>query len=139
MKPQPKRVPSDACEVIIDGEVCRPHEGEAVYLISSETVGETRLRVRFAQMLDELEAVKGDKDAFARSNAILDRHYAELIEHLAERVFSWDWTDLRGRPLPPPVGDDGKALGLLRLRAPELYWLMNAVAPQETEDERKNA
>lgn len=137
-KPVPRRIPSDDCEVTIDGEVYRPHEGEWVEMISSESVGELRIRVELAQLGPKLEALEGEPDAGIRYNALMDAHYVSLCEHLAERVVAWNWTDLRGRPLSPPTDDQGRPLGLLRLRANELYWLMNAVAPQESAESRKN-
>ncbi len=137
-KPRPRHIPSDGCGVRIDGEVYYPHEGEWVELVASETIGELRARVAFARLGPELDAVKGEPDEGRQMNAIMEAHYASLTEHLAERIFEWSWTDLHGRPLPSPADGDGKPLGLLKLRADELYWLLTATAP-EAADERKNA
>ncbi len=136
-KPQPKRIPSDSCPVRVDGAVCYPHEGEWVELIALETVGELRARCRMAGLGAELEKTHGEPDEAYQFNVLMDAHYAELCDYLAERVFAWSWTDLRGIPLPPPADEEGKPLGLLKLRAGELYWLLNATGA-ETEAERKN-
>lgn len=139
-KPKPRRIPCDACELMIDGETCRPHEGEWVEMITTETVGDLRIRVQLAGLGAQIDGIRGEPDEGTRFNALLDTQYASLCEFLADRVFAWNWTNIKGRPLPPPVDDDGKPLGLLRLHAGELYWLMNASVPRgETEAELKNA
>ncbi len=135
-KPKPKRIPSDSCRLFVDGEECYPHEGEWVELISAETMGELRVRVKFARLGVALEAIQGEADEVARANALLEEHYGEVCEHLARRVFAWNWTDDLGTPLPQPRGNP-EAFRLLR--SGELHWLMNAMMPRETADERKNA
>lgn len=138
-KPRPLRIPSDGCEIRVEGKTYQPHEGEWVELISVNTVGELKTRVEMAKLGVKIDAIRGEPDEGARFNAIMDEHYSMLIQHLARRVFAWNWTDDRGIPLPPPVNPDGSPSGLLLLRAAELYWLMNASAPKgEAESERKN-
>lgn len=134
-KPTPKRIPSDGCAVVIDGEVCYPHEGEWVDLICSETVGELRARVALGRLTVELEEIEGDEQEGYKRNQIYDRYYTVLREHLARRIAAWSWTDDFGELLPQPRGEPD---ALLRLRSGELWWLMNATAPRETEAERKN-
>lgn len=133
-KPQPKRIPSDDCAVKIDGAVCFPHEGEYVEMITTETVGEMKARRFLREVGVRIDAIKGEPDEKVKFEQIMDEYFDEICSHLAGRVFAWNWTDDWGRPLPQPDGTVGP---LLRLRAGELYWLMNATGG-ETPAERKN-
>jgi hypothetical protein len=136
-KPIPKRIPSDGCGVQIDGEVCYPHEGEWVELVTHETVGEMRARVAFARLGAELDGVDGGPREVQEKNEIWDHHHHQLCRFLARRVLAWNWTDDGGAPLPPPRNAEGEPDGLLCLRASELYWLMT-VTGGEREADRKN-
>lgn len=137
-KPKPKRIPSDSCRLFVDGEECHPHEGEWVELISAETVAEMRARVAMSRLDTQIDAIRGEPNEAQQYITLMDDHYTQLVGFLAERVFAWDWTDLRGRPLPPPVDEAGSPLGLLRLHPAELYWLSN-VSTAESPEQRKNA
>lgn len=136
-KPTPVRIPADLCGVRVGEETFFPHEGEWVELITHETVGELRARVELGRLGPELDGVRGEPDENRRMNEIWDQHHSTICRFLARRVLAWNWTDDGGAPLHPPRNGDGEPDGLLELRAAELYWLMNATAP-ENGPARKN-
>lgn len=122
-KPPPIRFPSDDCPLTLSGqqEICYPHVGEWVELLPVMSVGELQQVIRF-----EREAER---------DGALDELFESLCEALAGRITAWSWTDLRGRPLPPP---DSPA-ALKRLTSEELFWLLRVSRDGETETQRKNA
>ena len=132
-KARPRRIASDDCEIMVDGQLCRPHEGEWVEMIATEAVGELAIRQQYARLRVELDAIKGEPSEGARYQELMDSHYRSICEFLERRVFAWSWTDHKGRPLPQPDKPDV----LMSLSAGELYWLLNAVGG-ETPTERKN-
>lgn len=133
-KPEPKPVPSDDCTVTLDGVDYFPHEGETVWLLPGQAVGEIASLARLMALADELAAIVGDDDEARQAARLSDEAMRDLCEALAPRILDWDWTDLAGRPLPKP---DGTARPLLRLQTAELYWLLSA-ARGETPSARKN-
>lgn len=121
-KPLPTRVPSDDCAVTIDGQVCRPHEGEWVELHRGRTVGEVAAINRLQALQAELTA-GDDPERQAEVAGELDDVFGELCELLARRLVAWSWTDLSGRPLAQP---DGTAAQLTGLESAEVAWLVQA-------------
>lgn len=132
-KPLPKRIPSDDCAVTIDGTIYHPHEGEHVEMYAGLAVGELQAFAHMQQLGTQLLAVQGEEGEQEKIFALLEPHYEEVCQYLADRLVSWDWTDLKSRPLPPP---DNPAV-LKRLQPQELYWLLVA-AQGETPAQRKN-
>jgi len=133
-KPQPRRIPSDDCEVTINGEVYTPHEGEYVEMLVGQTVSEISAARRFLELQPKFAALKGEDDENQQVTALLDDAFEGICKSLAGRVVSWNWTDDAGRPLPPPDGTSGP---IKNLRAEEVYYLIGC-AKGEPPAERKN-
>lgn len=98
-----ERIPSDGCEVTINGEAIYPHEGQWVEMLPVRKVSDL-------QAIDRMMAF-GDKLAIARDDsmrelvALLSEEYGHFCELLSRRVLAWDWTDMvTGEPLPQPFG-----------------------------------
>lgn len=131
-KPLPTRVASDDCEVTIDGQACRPHEGEWVELHRGRTVGEVTAINRLQALQAELAAAE-DPERQAELAGELDAVFGDLCSLLARRLVGWSWTDLTGRALPQP---DGTAAQLAGLESAEVAWLVQATREIEaTESE----
>jgi hypothetical protein len=123
-KPQPKQIPSDTCAVRIGGETYYPHEGEWIEVLPSpNTLRETQAFVRFGIAARNLEATEGDDDQVDQTDKYLEQDFGVLLEIVAKRVIAWNWTDMRGRPLPQL---DAKADLLRDLSDQEVYWLVLA-------------
>lgn len=137
-KPQPKQIPSDTCKVTIAGETYYPHEGEWIEVLPSpNTLREQQAFVRFSIAARNLAATEGDDDQVDHTGEYLERDFGTLLEVVARRVISWNWTDMRGRPLPQL---DGKTDLLRDLSDQEVYWLVGACrgeAPEVIEAEEK--
>lgn len=139
-KPEARWVPSDDCEVEIDGEKYHLHEGERVSIIGAPTVKEMQVLWRFGR--DDNFDPKPADDAPAdvrqewaeRRTKQLDTMFEELCEVIGRRVTDWDWTDEAGRLLPKP---DGTGEPMRNLHTDELYWL-RALIRGETPGQRKN-
>lgn len=114
-KPQPRRVPSDDCEVTIGGKSYYPHVGESLWVIGSESIGQMKSRWAFLHLSAELDEAKEDprgegesEEQYAkrveRANGdrikLIESQYDDLVHWFAERLDHWDWTDNRGDPMP---------------------------------------
>lgn len=133
-KPEPIVVPSDDCDVTVNGETYFPHEGETITLIPGLSAGAVSAINTFMSIGTRIDAVSGEPDEGARVTAIADEALQKLCAALASRVVSWTWTDAAGRPLPQP---DGTPEPLLALESSELLWIITAVKG-ETRSARKN-
>lgn len=135
-KPVPVEVKSDDCLVTVNGEKYAVHEGESVWLFQGQSVSEMRAVSRLAQLQVQVDALKdgGDTAAALALMAEIDALFDALCAMLAPRVVRWNWTDLRGEPMPQPDGTPGV---LARLDSEELFWLLQA-AKGEAGGGRKN-
>ncbi|MDO8704082.1 MAG: hypothetical protein Q7J84_03970 [Sulfuricaulis sp.] len=134
-KPLPRRIPSDDCAVSIDGAEYHPHEGEWVEMMTGMSLGEIKALERFRKASVEYQAAQGEPNETERILGIIDGAFTAICAMLANKIVAWNWTDLRGQPLPPP---DGKPEVLERLNVEELMWLL-AVAEGQSPSQRKNA
>ncbi len=134
-KPKPVVVPSDDCTVRVGGEPFTPHEGETVTLYQGMVVGEWKALQGVFELQSRMDEIGDDPENERKLIELLTPHFQTFIEFLKDRVVAWDWTDDRGRPLPQPDGSDGP---FQKLRAEELYWLLQA-SRGETGAARKNA
>lgn len=146
-KPQPRRVPSDDCEVTIRGESFYPHVGESLWVIGSETIGQMKSRWAFLHLSSELDEAKEDpqKDGESpedyqkrveKANGdrirLIESQYDDLVHWFAERLDRWDWTDNRGESLPPLNRTIEPFMGL---SMDEVYYIKNVLTgegPAET-------
>lgn len=133
-KPQPQRIPSDDCVVTINGTEYHPHEGEWVEVLAGMTVREYQALSRLVDYGMQLLAAQGEPDEQQQVMRLTDQQMDELCVALADRVLDWNWTDLRGRPLPKP---DGTPEPLRRLQAQELRWLSTATQGERPADRGK--
>lgn len=134
-KPTPKRIKDCAdCAVKVDGTVYHPHEGEWIDILTLQNLEELQAFLDLQQMQVTLDAIKGETNEKAQTVVIVNGHLQKLRECLADRVMAWNWTDLKGKPLPPPDGTPGP---LGKLVADEIMWLVLA-GQGETPTERKN-
>lgn len=124
-KPVPVEVKSDDCTVTVNGVAYTPHEGESVWLFQGQSVGEMRALGRLMGLQTVIDGAKGEKGQEAAMAVLraVDEAFDDICAMLAPRVVSWNWTDLRGDPLPQP---DGSPDGLARLESEELFWLLQA-------------
>lgn len=142
----PRRVSADDCPttvgaVVENGAVVEPgetyylHQGESVWLLPVGTVQMQLAAMRLATAGAELAAIEGDQEGQLVGLAAINAGLTGLARAVAERVVAWDWTDIRGEPLPQPYRSSAT---LLNLEASELHWLSTASTLGETEAERKN-
>lgn len=135
-KPLAICVPSDDCVVTVSGTAYTPHEGESVWLLPGQSVGDVAVLARFNRIQAEVEALRGDADEAARSTELYDAVLSDLCAFLARRMVRWDWTDLAGRPLPPL---DGTPAPLQALETEELFWLLQAARGQNATTEKNDS
>lgn len=133
-KPRPRRVASDRCPVLVDGQLYYPHEGEWVELLAGVTVGQLGLLRQVQELPARLSQADGDADEAAQVVALMEAALSEASAFLAPRVLAWSWTDDLGRPLPQPDGTPGP---LRALRAEELYWLLDGAQGETADDAGK--
>lgn len=124
-KPLPRQVSSDDCVVTVNGEPCTPHEGEFVWLFQGQSMSELRGLSKLMGLQTAMDVAKGDTDAGTVQELLegINAAFDDICKMLAPRVVRWDWTDLRGDPLPQPDGTPGP---LARLDTQELMWLLTA-------------
>jgi len=133
--PPVERVSCDACVVTVKGKPYHIHRGQYVEYVGVNEIGELQAAWDFNRLSVKFDAVKGEAQEGLKRLAILDEHYDQLLEWMAERLVDWDWTDQRGRPLPKP---DGTA-GPLRKLTPEEILFLDSVLSGEVPAEGKNA
>lgn len=133
-KPKPRRIDASACPVADGDQICYPHEGEWVEVLSGMTAGQMQAVAHLQRIGVEMDALQGEPDQGIKSFALLEPYYAEIQALVATRLIDWNWTDDLGEPLPKPDRTTGP---LNQLRLEELYWLLTA-AQGETLDDRKN-
>ena len=136
-----KKVPADDCvvyvgrvhdkagEIVVPGEPIQPHVGEWVELIPLQSVGQIMALSRCAAL-----AAGAGESTTPKELLAMDGAFDDLCRGLAQRVVSWNWTDLMSEPLEQPYRrpDIIKAL-----TSEEIMWLRQAVEG-ETPVERKN-
>lgn len=131
------RIPSDGCVIVAPGiEPYYPHVGEWVDVVLVGSVGELQAIARLRELAPALAAAQGEPDEMARTLALLDPHFEEVLGYLAGRVMAWSWTDNFSRPLPQPDGTPGP---LRLLTANELYWLLFASQADDAGTRKKGS
>ncbi len=141
--PEAIRIPSDECTVTVGGKEYHVHRGQAVEIVGTRSVGEMKASWAFNRLSVEIDAVKVADDATdkakdeanAKTMALLEDHYDGLLEWMAKRIVTWDWTGLNGLPLPIPDGTPGP---LLALSPEELFYLMRILRGEGTADEKNS-
>tara|TARA_Y100000310_G_scaffold345131_1_gene462058 strand:+ start:2924 stop:3370 length:447 start_codon:yes stop_codon:yes gene_type:complete len=148
MKPKipTKKVDSSGCVInigrkIVGGRVVEEgtaypiHKGEWVEILPVTSIGEY---IEYSKLLggnwDDLAA--DDKaDHLREMGATVNQAFDKMVHEVSKRVYDWDWTDLRGDPLPKPHNNPQV---IAALSVDEVIWLMSQ-AEFEPEIERKNA
>lgn len=133
-KPQAIEIKADSCVVTVNDVAYTPHEGESVWVIPGLTVGAINALTVLTQTSVAIDSARGEPDEGQRVTAIMDGTLQGLCRALAPRIVRWNWTDMRGEPLPQP---DGTAAPLMALESEELFWLLSAVKG-ETPEQAKN-
>lgn len=133
-KPTPRRIPSDACEVVGADGPYHPHEGEWVEIVGTLTVGDIMALSALERYGVALQAAQGEPDEAIQSVRIMDQYFRQTCEGLARRVVAWSWTDDLGRPLPQPAGNPE---AFAALSPAELTYLIGLVRGEQPAD-RKN-
>jgi hypothetical protein len=138
-KPQPRRVPSDDCEVSISGEKYYPHVGESLWVVGRPRLGEQKAQWAFLRISAELDEVtadpraEGEADEAYRARVresneaqinVVEGHYDQLISWFAARINRWDWTDDKGDQLPPL---DGTTKPFLSLTMDEVFYIKDVL------------
>jgi hypothetical protein len=139
-KPQPRRVPSDDCEVTIRGESYHPHVGESLWVIGSETIGQMKSRWAFLHLSSELDEAKEAPQAEGESEEdykkrvekangerikLIEAQYDDLVHWFAVRLAKWDWTDNASHPHPEL---DGTITPFMNLSMDEVYYIKNVLS-----------
>jgi hypothetical protein len=120
-------------EVIHQGDAHFVHEGEWVEVIPVRSMTEY-LSLAELVTADTITDSEGKADDKGQA-VVLAGSLKALSETLAQRVVSWNWTDIMGIPLDKPYGRPD----LIRsLATEELVWLIGA-AQGETGENRGNA
>lgn len=127
-------VPSDDCAVDHNGVTYHPHEGETVWLWPDHSLAMLAAMGQLNQLQVRIAAVKGEPNEISEAIRIADETFRGIAEQIAPALERWDWTDMRGQPLPALDGTVGP---LMRLSVEELMWLSSAVRG-ETGGARKN-
>ncbi len=123
-KPEIRQVPSDDCEVPVDGVVYTPHEDEWVQVLPIQRVGDTKMYVAFNHLGPQLLALKGEPDEQAKVNELVAPHFDSVIAFVTGRIVKWNWTDMAGDPLPQPR--DNPAV-FATLTTEELMYLVSVI------------
>jgi hypothetical protein len=139
-KPQPRRVPSDDCEVSDGTTTFYPHVGESLWVIGSQTIGEMKARWAFSRLSADMDEIRPDPkmdgesdEAYAqrvkKGNAagieLIEHHYDDMVRWFAERLAKWDWTDDYGDPLPPL---DRTIAPFAKLKPEELFYIKDVLS-----------
>lgn len=138
-------IPSDECTVTIGGKTVdgktvggkeyHIHRGQSVTIVGTRSIGEMKASWGFNRLSIEIDGAKGEADEAQRVSLILEEHYDALLDWMAKRVVSWDWTDQAGRPLALP---DGTPEPLMALSPEELFYLMRILRGEGTADEKNS-
>jgi hypothetical protein len=120
-KPAPRRIPSDDCELEVDGATFHPHAGEWVEILPVRLVGDARLLVKIIAVAGDLAALNGDSAAIT---ARMAEHFDEGVAFVRPRLVAWSWSDLQGDPLPQPKADPAV---LHQLTGEELWYLVAVI------------
>ncbi len=132
-KPPARRIPSDDLVIERDGEEYALHEGEWVEVVTGYTVGDLRDSKRWQKLLEDKEAIGDDEtEALAEWEKQADTILEDLSHSIDSRLAAWSWTDVRGRPLPPPSPSVIRSLSW-----DEVGYLLRVVRGQ-TETDLKN-
>ena len=149
-KPQAVEIPSDDCEVEIDGVVYNPHVGESIKAIPGMTVGNVGMSRRLTAMQTEMAAVEDDHpdsdqsdeanaartEANAQQLAIMGDAFEEGMALLHGRIAEWNWTDDTGEKLPQPRRNPEV---FRKLRTEELFYLIGAVQSGGADQSKKSS
>lgn len=127
-------VPSDDCAVDHAGVTYHPHEGETVWLWPNHSLAMLTAMNQLGTMQVRTAALRGEPNEVAESMRIVEETFRNIAEQVAPFLDRWDWTDMRGLPMPAL---DGTAEPLMSISVEELMWLARAVQG-ETEGARKN-
>jgi len=128
-------IPSDDCAVmvgqVIDGDqIIHPgephyvHQGEWIQVIPVITVAEIIT-------IGKLQSVRDQGDDMA---AFMAQHFYDLCREIADRIVSWNWTNLMSEPLPEPYKRPDV---IANLSNDEMLYLLNAATAMPAEM-RKN-
>lgn len=138
-KPQPRRVPSDDCEVVVGGKSYYPHVGESIWIIGGQKLGEKKSRWAFNRLSFKMDEIRPEPKTESESDEayaereraanyagidLVDKHYDEMIAWFAERVVKWDWTDDFGQPMPAL---DRTSAPFMKLTDYELYYIKDVL------------
>ncbi len=123
-KPQPVRVPSDDCVVTVKGTSYHVHEGEWVELLPGLSVGDYESFHAFAGVQVQMAAVKGEADEGLKTIGILADTFGKAVPLVKSRLVAWNWTDMRGEPLPQPHAEPSP---LWRLDEAEIAYLIQVI------------
>tara|TARA_Y100000310_G_scaffold317685_1_gene370839 strand:+ start:16601 stop:17035 length:435 start_codon:yes stop_codon:yes gene_type:complete len=107
--------------IVDEGAAHHVHEGEWVDIIP---VGAMTQYIA----LDKLRRALTNPNQDGLANSM-----ESLCRSIASRVMAWNWTDMKGMPLPPPTSEV-----IQELAEDEIIYLVNAIQG-ETVAERKNA
>ena len=105
-KPKVRRVPSDDCILVQDGEEYAIHAGEWVEFRGRPSMG-------FFTMYLSLQSLVQDAANLSPQEAGAMAKVANAIgDELARHIAAWTWTDDTGEPLPLPA--EGQVAGPAR-------------------------
>lgn len=122
-RPLGRQVPSDDCDVTIDGTVYHPHAGEWLRVVPIHRAGDSEVFFRINQLETVIKASKGDPDEMEKRAGALKAQVDALANFCKGRVQAWNWTDvLTGEPLPAPSVEAFKALTW-----DELWYIANTI------------
>lgn len=150
-----KRIDSDDCAImigrkIVGGKIVDPgeahyvHKGEWIEVIPVRSVSEylSFNKLLASNLPDISDAVPTDEAGKAKEEAelmafteALAAEFERLVGAVADRVVSWNWTDLEGNPLDQPFHNPKV---IEKLSQDELNYLAGSLSRVETAAERKN-
>ena len=129
-KPPLRRIPSDDCLVVVEGEDYHPHTGEWVETLHSGlTVGGIALARELHELGAKMTELEGADDVEVESILLMDAGYQKIIPALRDHITAWSWTDLAGEPYPQPRTDPAV---YARLDVREIVYLQGVALGQDT-------
>jgi hypothetical protein len=115
-KPKVRRVPSDDCILVQDGEEYAIHAGEWVEFRGRPSMGFFTMYLQLQSLGDAAQAGA----LTAEESSALGKAAEDMGDELARHIAAWTWTDDAGEPMPLPV--TGEALD--HLDQTEFQWLL---------------
>lgn len=125
-------------EVTNKGTAFKVHVGEIVSLIPVGNMADQISMSTLTSFAQRQEKIGPDGKPLPIPPEDLKRYVGSLesiCETIAERIYSWTWTDIMGEPLEQPYKNPHV---IQKLTPHEVFFLLARIQSPETKSERKN-